>query len=286
MSKKAILVIIGFLACFRLVALEVLVVRFFTIPDINPLSCLPAVGWYSQTLFHNSTDASQTVQFLGVSNGTPRPDPRPLSIPPHQTVSVLGARSLLDWEPLQSAILWVNRLDVPQGVVVANRVQSTVFRPESAGPPCNFRLANYAGLPLPVFSSLIPAGTSQYFLGTDVGSDPANVQVADARLNVGVYNAGLVTGTAIAKVYCGYPATDHPIPDTLLQTDQWQIPSNSVLQKTVLPSTAAAQCPNGGASFWYATVTVDQPSFAYAIGLANGTLPTFPGTVALTYTGN
>lgn len=68
-------------------------------------------------------------------------------------------------------------------------------------------------------------------------------------------------------------------------TDQFQIPANAVVQKTVLGSTLATACPVA-VGFWYATITVDQPSFAYAIGLANGRLPTFPGVVALAYTGD
>ena len=88
----------------------------------------------------------------------------------------------------------------------------------------------------------------------------------------------------IVRVYCGRTAPGSTAPDSLVLTDQLSIPPQSVLQKTVLPSSQGAPCPTVG--FWYATVTVDQPSFAYAIGLANGTLPTFPGTVALTYTGN
>jgi hypothetical protein len=43
------------------------------------------------------------------------------------------------------------------------------------------------------------------------------------------------------------------------------------VQQMVLASIRAAGCPTPGASFWYATVTVDQPSFACAIGLANST---------------
>jgi len=79
---------------------------------------------------------------------------------------------------------------------------------------------------------------------------------------------------------------DFWIPDALLQADQFTIPANAVVQKTVLSSTQIAKCPFAGESVWYAIVTVDQPSFAYAIGLANDTLPKFPGVVALTYTGN
>jgi hypothetical protein len=140
-------------------------------------------------------------------------------------------------------------------------------------------------LPLPVFSLLIPAGTPQFFLGTDVG-EQRDIQVADARLNVGAYNGGSVPSRATVRVFCGGITTLTSAPNTLLLTDQMQIPPNSLVQKTVLASTQAAKCPEAGHSFWYAIVTVDQPSFAYAIGMVNGALPTFPGVVALGYTGN
>jgi hypothetical protein len=260
-------------------AAEFRVVRFYTVPGFGASPCDPLVGWFSQTLFHNSTDAAQTVRFLGVSNGSPGPNPRPLTVPPHQTVSIQGMRSTLGWEPVQPTFLWVNTLDVPTGVVVANRVESGVSY------PCANNHPTYAGLPLPTVTALVPAGTTQYFLGTDTGTQ-SNDQVTDARLNIGVFNGGLGSATATVKVYCGFPATDHPFPDTLLQTTQFQAPVNTVVQTSVMSSTQAAGCPSPGESFWYATVTVDQPSFAYAIGLTNGALPTFPGNVALAYTSN
>lgn len=266
-----------------LVASEVRIVRFQTVADFNPPPCVPFVEWSSQSLFHNTTDVALTVQFLGVSNGDSRPSPKPLLLPPHQTVTVEG-RSLLDWEPVQPTVLWVNRLDVPTGVIVANRVESGVFQPEGPETPCRGRSRTYAGLPLPVFSTLIPAGTPQYFLGTDVGQE-ANVQVTDARLNIGVFNGGSVSGNAVVRIYCGEPG-QQVVANSLLLTDQLQILPNNLVQKTVLASTQAAKCPTPGLSFWYAVVTVDQPSFAYAIGMANGALPTFPGVVALSYTGN
>jgi hypothetical protein len=225
------------------------------------------------------------VRFVGVSNGEARPNPRPLTIPPRQAISLSG-ESQLDWEPAQTAILWINRLDVPDGVLVANRVQSFFFQPDHPETPCTGRTIRYAGLPLPVFSALIPAGKTQYFLGTDVGSNPSNIGITDARLNIGVYNAGSVAATATVKIYCGSPGADPGFPNSLLVTASIRPSANGVLQQTVLGSTQAAGCFTAGNSFWYATVTVDQPSFAYAIGLSNESPPKFPGTVALTYTGN
>src|SRR5215831_3889496 len=121
------LLITGFLIASSLSAAEVHVVRFLVQPDFNPPPCVSFDAWSSETFFHNSTDVVQTVQFLGVSNGKPGPNPKPLSIPPHQTVEIPGDDSL-GWSPAgaRGTVLWVNRLDVPQGVIVANRVTSTV----------------------------------------------------------------------------------------------------------------------------------------------------------------
>ena len=78
-----------------LAATEVRIVRFQT--AFNPSSaCEPYVTWFSQTLFHNSTDTLQIVQFLGVSNGDSQPNPRPLLIPPHQTLTIEGGQSFLN----------------------------------------------------------------------------------------------------------------------------------------------------------------------------------------------
>lgn len=250
---------------------------------------MPAgVGWGSETFFHNSTDTAQTVQFLGVTNGSAQANPKPLSIAPHQTVKINGAEPFLGWNPTPGTILWVNRLDVPPGVVVANRVSSTVYDQslDSLG-RCRALVSVHAGLPLPVFGNLSPPGVTQYFLGTDTGVDLTGSQL-DARLNVGVYNGGSSSATATVKTYCGQLGSGPASPNALVATDEMQVPADSVVQKTVLASTLNAGCSaaGGAEAFWYATVSVDQPSFAYAIGLANGALPKFPGTVALTYTGN
>jgi hypothetical protein len=270
-------------------AAEIRVVRVRVQPDFSPPPCLTLVGWSSETFFHNSTDTVQTVQFLGVSNGSARPDAKPLLVPPHETVKI-WPNDLLNWDPTPGTILWVNRLDVPTGVIVANRVTSNVFDVsfDTSGITCLARVTTHAGLPLPVVATLVPAGTAQYFLGTDVGSDVSADRLTDARLNVGVYNGGSVSATAIVSVYCGFVGSETGFPNSLVLTDRIQIPANTVVQKTVLSTTTATTgCLAGGVeSFSYATVTVDQPSFGYAIGLANGTLPKFPGTVALAYTGN
>jgi hypothetical protein len=272
-------------------ATEIRVVRFFVQPELTVPPCVARTSWSSQTTFHNTTDAPQVVGFLGVSNGDVQVGAQSLQLAPRQTVALYPGDQQLKWEPAQFnplATLWVNRLDVPLGVIVANRVVASIFEPpvgtDPGHLPCTGTQTAFAGLPLPVVSSLTAPGVPQYFLGTDVGSKAGNEPI-DGRLNIGVYNGGASAATAEVRVFCTR-IDSLTASDTLLQADQVVIPANAVAQKTVLASTLASRCPNPGLSLWYATATVDQPSFAYAIGLANGTLPKFPGTVALTYTGN
>jgi hypothetical protein len=269
---------------------EVRVVRFFVPYELGaPPPCVPRTGWSSETVFHNTTDTEKIVRFLGVSNGTARSDARSLILAPHKTVAIRGSDQFLHWDPADFTPLWVDDLDVPDGVIVANRVESNIFQPDNADPlhmPCTGKEIDYGGLPLPVVKSPVAAGVPQYFLGTDVGGKNG-LEVTDARLNIGIYNAGGAPANAQVRIYCSSLAALAGGPtDVLLQSDHFEVPPNAIVQKTVLASTTASKCPDSGAALWHAIVTVDQPSFAYAIGLANGTLPTFPGTVALTYTAN
>jgi hypothetical protein len=135
-------------------------------------------------------------------------------------------------------------------------------------------------------NSLVAAAVPQYFFGTDVGGKN-DLEVTDSRLNIGIYNGGAASANVQVRLYCSSLSAPAGSPtDLALKSDEFDVPPNAVVQKTVLTSTSTSQCPVSGDALWHAAVTVDQPSFAYAIGMANGSLPTFPGVVALTYTGN
>jgi hypothetical protein len=293
-------------------ATEVRVVGVLVVPEDNPPPCVALTSWSSQITFHNTTSIPQTVALLGISNGSIRPDARSLQLSAGQTVSLYPGNPQLNWEPVPFSPrfgLWVNRLDVPTGVIVGNRLVVSISEPPAGTDighlPCQRTQTLYAGLSLPVVSTLIQPGVTQYFLGTNVGGTVAGfgfgrtpgtevaagadevragTSTTDARLNVGVYNAGTSPATARVRVYCTEIGS-LTLGDSLLQTSDFVIAPNSVTQQTVLASAAAAGCQYGESGFWYATATVDQPSFAYAIGLANGTLPKFPGTVASAATG-
>lgn len=269
-------------------AADVRVVRVFIPYELTAPPCVSRVGWSSQTTFHNTSETVQAVRLVAVSNGEPRPDAQVLILRPHQTVAVLGIDRPLHWNPVSFTPLWVNRLDVPDGVIVANRVEASIFEPYADDPlllPCAGEEVDYIGLDLPVVKSLVPAGSPQYFFGTDVGGRNG-LDVTDARLNIGVYNGGADAATAQVRVYCSSLADLSGVrTDLLLQTDRFAIASDTLLQKTVLASTAAARCQEAGSAMWHAVVTVDRPSFTYAIGMANGVLPRFMGTAPLAYTG-
>lgn len=287
--RRMTLGLVGLLASGIISAREIRVVRFQTLPpDFSPPPCISFVQWVSETYFHNTTDTNQAVRFLGVSNGDVRPNPRPLIVPTRQTV-VLRGESVLDWEPVQRSVLWINRLDLPEGIVVANRLVSAIFTPDHIDPPCTGRGSYNGGPPLQIFTGLTPAGKPQYHLGIGLGStysaDP--FAIANARFNVGLYNGGSVAATAVVQVYCGQPLGMPIVPNDLIKTEQISIPANTLVQRTVVGSTMAAGCASVGlpTTIYYAIVTVDQPSLSYAVGLSNDLPPRFPAATSFTYSG-
>ena len=252
-------------------AREVWVVQFNVgfHPDFPP--CTDLVAWHSQLLFRNVSDQPLSVTFLGVSNGPPQKDVQALSTNPRKTVNLspfdpLGPR----WEPdvpPAGAIVWVNKLDVPDGIVVSDRAVAEVNESSNPGSPgpCEGNHYFSTGLPLRVFDRLTPATSPQYHLGIDIGNAipsaaPSSVsghdvgvdfgnstQSAsefDSRINVGVFNASAVQATADVKVLCSpegiSPGSGE---DVQIASTQMSVPPNSLVQQTVLRSTAVAPCP-------------------------------------------
>lgn len=270
------------LVASSLYAGEVRIVRFAT-PTQNSTAppCPVTFRWESHTFFLNTTDAIQEVTALGVSNGGPLFGPLPLRIPPHQAVSMFGV-SGLGWEPPSQPPLWVNRLNVPDGVLTSSQIQAWVGEPDIPVPPCTGRGSRHGGLPLPEFATLTPPGIPQYHLGLDTGNEFTDLS-KDARLNVGIYNGAQVPATAVIRIYCADEQPPPIGPNKLLSELTISIPPDTIVQPRILGSTKAAGCPYLSDRFEYATVTVDQPSFSYAVELSNDSLPKFPGTVAFTY---
>jgi hypothetical protein len=276
-----------------LVARDAWVVRFYTVfPDVIP-PCQPLVSWHSHLMFTNTTSQDEHVRVLDASNGTGvRVDARPLGVAAGQTVSVRGVSPPdLHWEPAgrgeNEPLLWVNKLAIPDGVLISARGESQIGEPLSSSlePPCHTRNRYSAGFPLPVITNLIPAGIPQYHLGVDIGDYTNATPHLDARFKVGVFNAGGSSATARIEVRCSAAGADlQSGPDPILATANLTVPANNLIQETVVVSTRAVPCPHAGAANPYHLVVIsDRPGFSYALGLTNEELPKFPAILPTTH---
>jgi len=84
------------------------IVRVFVPYELTAPPCVVRTGWGSQTIFHNATDATQVVRFLGVSNGSARPNTQALTACASPDSTVTG--NDLHWDPVGVRTLWVNDL--------------------------------------------------------------------------------------------------------------------------------------------------------------------------------
>jgi hypothetical protein len=294
----------------RASAREVWVVQFNVAFQQDFPPCKNLVAWHSQLLFRNATDQQLPVTFLGVSNGPARSDAQALLTNPHRTVSLEALEAPgLHWEPdvpPAIALIWVNKLDVPDGVVVSDRAVAEVNEIATSPGPCVASSHYFSnGLSLRVFDRLTPASVPQYHLGVDIGSQlgvatPSSadhrllgadggrlVQTTpsiDSRINVGVFNGSAVQATADVKILCS-PEVISPDEgdDAQIASIQISVPPNTLVQQTVLQSTAAAPCPFSDAAPYHVAVTSNQPGFSYAAALSNESLPKFPGFTPMTF---
>jgi hypothetical protein len=265
-------------------ARQLWVVQFRTHFPLDALSpCQTIFYWQSHLMLSNTADQPLSVSLLSVSNGNRRSDAHDLTISPHHTTSLQGyAPGGPNWQPdvpETSPAIWVNELEVPDGVALSDRGE--VFLDEPIGgvtPPCSPGSTEFAGLTFKVVERLTPAGVSQYHLGADIGdAAAAGAPRLDARVNVGVFNAAGVRANATVLVRCSSTSPLQNAQDPLVATLQLSIPPNTLVQQTALPSTVAAGCPLAGPSPYHVVVTSDQPGFSYAASLSNQSLPKFPG---------
>jgi hypothetical protein len=284
------LVFASLLIACPIAAREVWVVRFRTfLPDVPP--CQALVGWHSHLMFTNTTQEEQTVRVLAATNGSGlRPDARQLQIPPSRTVSVRGTDPPdLHWEPAgrldTEPLLWINKLDVPMGVLIAARGESHVGEPRPTDPPCPTRQYFSAGVPLPAVPDLVPAGAPQYHVGVDIGDQINSGLHTDARFNVGIFNAGDRPAVVQVQVRCSAATADlQNGPDPTLATVFLTVAPNALTQQSVVTSTQSLPCTlGGGANPYHIVITSDQPGFSYALGLDNEQLPRFPANIAVTH---
>ena len=153
--------LVGLLLCagFSMPALgaDVYVVRFITSGTLiePPFKYL---RWNDHLVFHNTTDQDAVIRLLGVSNGPRRPEAIDLTVPARRSRSVAG--TLFDWHPSSGESPWVNRLDVPLGVLLTSRLEVAV----GSGAPCpvasDSRGVGATGFP--TFRSLRAANERQF----------------------------------------------------------------------------------------------------------------------------
>jgi hypothetical protein len=272
------------LLCEAASAREIWVVRFNTVPPELDPPCQPFVTWHSNLMFHNTTAAQLEVRPLSVTGGSLPPNARALVVPAGATVSIRGRTDFdLHWD-VEGFGLWVNRLDVPDGIVVSNRGETGISDPPPGPPPCGGIPAIYAGYPVPVRSDLVAASVSQYHLGVDTAGPTQGSSTGDSRINVGVFNAGVSAANVLVQVRCSAGSPSVPPPDPVVESQQIVVEPNSIVQTQLVASTLVLGCPVaiGLPSPWHVVVRSDQPGFSYAGGVANGTLPKLPVSMSLT----
>ncbi len=222
--------------------------------------------WGGDVLFHNSTQSTQTVTLIGISNGPfPSTAEPTLIVPARKTVSA-GAQGR-QWLPLPTTAnpLWVTHLDVPDGVVVESRIEIGISSCLTVPPN---PLPIFGKVSFPVYRGLQPAGVPKVHLGTDLGG-------MDARNNVGIFNSGTTTANAHIELR---QACD----DAILGSLDVTLPANTTRQFT-LPSVKTSCGESATATKpWvtYVMLTVDQPSISFVSILSNATALTVPYGVA------
>ncbi len=246
-------------------ATEVYVVRFLT-TNIN--TC-PGAAYRDQLAFRNTTNQDLVVRALGGSNGyTPPEDP--LTIPAGRSRAVFietfnrGGVSNR-WTPVAPFVFMVNKLDVPQGVVVQSRGELWGQGLLVSCSPFAVGTDIFGSFPLPLIYSLTPPNVAQYHLTSEFGT-------VASRTNVGVYNSAPTAGTATIEIR---EACD----DQVIETRSVSVPAGSVVYAVGFENTSfSPKCKeSGNASDYsrYVVVTLDQPGFSFALTVAE-VLPPVP----------
>jgi hypothetical protein len=205
-----------------------------------------ATRWRDDILFFNQNVGAVDVKFVGVSNGSAGPATPPLTIPPGTAVS-LNANQTVEqaWRPVGGPTLWMLHLDIPPGVVVESRDE--FFAASLVGFPSALPAGKVS---MPVFRQLAAANARQVILGTDL-------MAYASRSNVGVYNGGADTATAMIELR---RVSDN----VLVDTRTISVAANTLVQVGGF-SVGAADPPANNQM--YTVVTVSQPSFVYVANL-------------------
>jgi hypothetical protein len=248
---------------------DAFVVRFDTTGFPAPFPPCGGLVYRDELIFHNAGAADATVALIGVSNGAPT-TARALNVPAGRTRSSLGycdeCGATSTWRPDPQPLLWVAHLDVPDQVQIVSRLLVLAGSPPTCPSFPGGYARTYAGIPMPIVRSLTPPGIPQVHLGTDIGGDPGGT-ADDGRTNVGIYNGGSSPASASVELRRGCDGG-------LLESRKVVIPANTVIQLNGFPNVFQGCSGLDTGSFeTYVTVTVDQPSFSYAVTLSNERLP-------------
>jgi hypothetical protein len=219
-----------------------------------------------EIVLQNLAVSDVRVRVLGISNETPVDSGAQLAVPAGRTVTIDYARPT--WFTRDTAARWwVVRLDVPDSVLVASRLDLGTVGCPLPQPPTF--APNRGRVALPVFRSLIAANTPQRHLSTDTGA-------RNATLTAVIFNAG--NSNAMAHVQL-WRACD----DTVVAERSLAIAANTV-EALSLPLAIACETParsvmaNGFT--YYTIVTMDQPSLSLVMSTANLAAPSGDVTVA------
>ena len=228
---------------------EFYIVRVRAASALNADPC-SGVAWRDNLVFYNPTTTAATIRLLEVSNGG-------LQSPPAVTLEAPPGRSLnsggrVNWNPASQDVIWVNKIDVPDGVLLRSRAEGGFSGCGSGIPPS--LVPDFGAFSLPVFDQLVPAGTPQIHLGADLGAQPSS-------LNVGIYNDGLGSAAATVEIR-------QVCDDAVRERRAFTIPAKTLLQFGGL-GLGGTSCPSPGSEFnsWmrYVIVTADQPGFSYIV---------------------
>jgi len=240
-------------------AADAYVVRFRTTTGQD----CQVVGYRDHLTFHNTTGQDLTVRALGGSNGY-QPPSDPLVVPAGKTRAVtivpFGLGGLTNqWAPVAPSVFVVNRLDVPDGLIVESRGEVYGIGLRVPCTPFSIGTEIFGEFSLPVVRILAAANVPEFHMASEFGT-------LDSRTNVGVYNGGTANATAKVEVRA---ACD----DRVLDSRTGTIPAASVVYVTGFEGTfLGTTCLGGGGASDYAryvVVTLDQPGFSFVFTRAD-----------------
>lgn len=205
-----------------------------------------SVYWRDDLLLYNTNSTPVIVRVLGNSNGAAAITAPSSVILAPATATSLNLFLKEAWVPPSAdPLLWLLHLDIPPGVVADSRDEFSRFYLCIASPTPPNSLGKVS---LPIFRELVAPNLPQVHLGTDLGG-------GDARTNIGIYNGGVVEGTARVEIrrVCDDSVVEKRVvivaPDTLIQVLGFRQGDDV--------------CVSSIAWMRYAVVTVDQPSITF-----------------------